>query len=91
MWVYCLLHRVVVNGSTIKGFKPQCGLQQGDPLSPYMFILCMEALSGLIGNLEQDKQIKVIKVGRKAPPISHIFFADDAMFFLTIVKSLVRP
>lgn len=36
---------ILWNGSKLPSFKPQRGLQQGDPLSPYIFVLCMEHLA----------------------------------------------
>lgn len=73
-------YSIIFNGKQLEGFNTRCGLEQGYPLSPYLFILCMQALSGLIDNLNQ-KGFKGIKVAREAPPISHMLFEDDAAFF----------
>ncbi|KAL5765667.1 hypothetical protein ACOSP7_016284 [Xanthoceras sorbifolium] len=41
-------YKMVLNGKITDAFKPRCGLRQGDPISPYVFVLCMEKLSHLI-------------------------------------------
>ncbi|XP_061365237.1 uncharacterized protein LOC133308608 [Gastrolobium bilobum] len=68
---------VLWNGSTTQEFFPSRGLRQGDPLSPYLFILCMERLGHLISHAVRQKCWKPIMLRRNAPPISHLFFADD--------------
>lgn len=59
----------------------QC-IRQGNPLSPYIFILCIERLSNLI-NREVDKgNWKPIRFGRDKPKISHLFFVNDVILFV---------
>ncbi|XP_021857984.2 uncharacterized protein [Spinacia oleracea] len=73
-------YAILVNGEPTAQIKPGTGLRQGDPLSPYLFILLMEVLSKKIMKLESQGILQGIKVSRNAPTISHLFFADDAIF-----------
>ncbi|XP_021737182.1 uncharacterized protein LOC110703699 [Chenopodium quinoa] len=76
--------QVLVNGNPLKAFQPQCGLRQGDPLSSYLFVLCMEVLSAMLRRGERSSLFKGIKISRGAPSISHLFFADDSLLFLEV-------
>jgi hypothetical protein len=73
---------ILINGKPSNPFTPQRGLRQGDPLSPYLFILCANVLYGLITRAEQEEKLHGIKIAHSAPAISHLFFADDSLFFL---------
>lgn len=64
--------------------KPSRGLRQGDPLSPYLFIIYAEGLSSLIRYYERKNWLKGIKICRKAPTISHMLFADDSYLFCKV-------
>ncbi|XP_026384774.1 uncharacterized protein LOC113280350 [Papaver somniferum] len=72
---------VLLNGSTCNQFEPTRGISQGDPLSPYIFILAMEYLSRSLLISETNKTLTGVKVSRKAPAISHFLFADDILIF----------
>jgi hypothetical protein len=56
-------------------------LRQGDPLSPYLFIICVEGLSALIRQAEARGDIHGVKICKNAPIISHLLFADDCFLF----------
>lgn len=70
---------VIWNGERLQEFQPQRGLRQGDQLSPYLFVLCMEALNSLIHGVVERKQWKPCKASHTGPPITHLFFADDLL------------
>ncbi|XP_021727191.1 uncharacterized protein LOC110694325 [Chenopodium quinoa] len=78
--------KTVINRKVLGHFAPKCGLRQGDPLSPYLFIFCMDILSRMLSLAEEINQFRGLKVLRSSPSISHLFFADDAMLFFKADK-----
>ncbi|KAJ0111527.1 hypothetical protein Patl1_02330 [Pistacia atlantica] len=74
-------YSVLINGIPQKPFKPSRGIRQGDPLSPYLFIIGAEALSRLIQDSEDRRDIKGVPMGRSRMRISHLFYADDCLLF----------
>ncbi|WZZ33856.1 hypothetical protein YC2023_017257 [Brassica napus] len=72
---------ILWNGEKSESFKPSRGLRQGDPLSPYLFVLCMERLCHLIDEAVVEKKWKPISLSRGGPKLSHICFADDLILF----------
>jgi len=69
-------------------FKSNRGIRQGDPLSPFIFVMVMEFLSihmqlaeesGVINPLKRNKQLH----------ISHLLFVDDLLLFCRADKDLV--
>lgn len=74
-------YSVLINGNPTGHINPSRGLHQGDPLSPYLFILCTEVLIANIRAAENSGHITGLKVAQANPPISHLLFADDSLFF----------
>ena len=74
------------NGLPRRKVVPSRGIRQGDPLSPYIFIMCSEVLSGLCNKAHEERFLKGLTVARASPRINHLLFADDTMFFLQANK-----
>ncbi|GER30020.1 RNA-directed DNA polymerase (reversetranscriptase)-related family protein [Striga asiatica] len=70
-----------IMGQPLGLLKPSRGLRQGDPLSPYLFIIISEALSNLIKHASILYSFQGIKISKNSPPVTHLFFADDSIFF----------
>ena len=73
---------ILLNGDPGQKFAPSRGLRQGDPLSPYLFLLVNEVLSLLIHKESKENRIIGVRMSPSGPSISHILFADDTLIFL---------
>lgn len=77
------------NGAIFGDVVPHRGIRQGDPISPYLYILCAEGLTALIRKHEECGLLHGCRIANNAPTISHLLFADDCYFFLKATKSEV--
>lgn len=71
----------VINGGVCGRVNPSRGLRQGDPLSPYLFILIADAFSKMLETKVQERKLHGVKASRNGPEISHLLFADDSLLF----------
>ena len=72
---------VLFNGNKLDSFQPIRGIKQGDPISPYIFLFCIEFLGAQINSMCENKRWDTIKASKNGPSFSHVFFADDFMLF----------
>ncbi|GJX45177.1 RNA-directed DNA polymerase, eukaryota, reverse transcriptase zinc-binding domain protein [Tanacetum coccineum] len=82
-WIHSCLRSsrgsILVNGSPTKEFQFHKGLKQGDPLSPFLFILIMESLHLSFQNVVNAGMFKGVSIGSNLH-LSHLFYADDVVF-----------
>ena len=74
-------YSLVIKGKPSPSFYPNKGIRQGDSLSLYLFLFVVDILSRFILNRAQDKVIVGMKLSRHCPKLTHLFFADDSLFF----------
>lgn len=68
------------NGNCTDAFYPSRGLRQGDLLSPYLFVLCLERLAHCINDSVMAGTWKPFGFSHnEGPKVSHLFFADDIL------------
>ncbi|GKV41862.1 hypothetical protein SLEP1_g49342 [Rubroshorea leprosula] len=88
---------VLINGSPTKEFPVSKGIRQGDPLSPFLFLIVAEGLNGLVSAAVEKNLYKGVMVGSGGTTITHLQFADDTIFFgeasdenIKVVKGIMR-
>lgn len=72
---------VLINSEPTNVIMPTRGIRQGDPLSPYLFMICAKSLSFMIRRAELDGDLYGVKLCKCVPLILHLFFVDDSMIF----------
>lgn len=81
-YIGTVFYAIIVNGIPLELYQPTRGIKQGDPLSPYMFIICADALSDLISKAKGKGLIHGVPMAKGKLRIFHLFFADDSLIFL---------
>lgn len=88
-WINWIMHcvtsvkfSVLANGRKAADVTPSRGLRQGDPLSPYLFLLIADSLSSLLSEAVSSKELGGIRVRNRGPILSHLLFADDSSLFM---------
>ena len=74
-------YSILINGELRGHINPSRGIKQGDPLSPYLFLLCAEGLSAMLKRVEERRQLYGILSCKNGVQISHLLFADDSLLF----------
>ena len=76
----------VVSRMTAKVLAPRphypfIGFAPRDPLSPYLFLICVKGLSTLLKKTVDDSLLKGLAACQRGPKISYLFFAEDSLIF----------
>jgi len=70
---------VLVNGCPTEEFRPTRGLRQGDPLAPFLFLIVVEGLAGLVRSALKENPIRGVRVGKAEVECCMLQFADDTL------------
>ncbi|GKV09210.1 hypothetical protein SLEP1_g20749 [Rubroshorea leprosula] len=88
---------ILINGSPTRQFPVSKGIRQGDPLSPFLFLIVAEGLNGLMLSAVGKNLYKGVRIGNKEVTVSHLQFADDTIFFgeaskenIQVIKCILR-
>nr|KYP51185.1 hypothetical protein KK1_026994 [Cajanus cajan] len=82
--------QILINDDQVGPINPWRGLWQGDPLSPYMFILGMEGHSGLFRKAKASGDFHEVQICRNASCISHLMFANDCFIFFGGLRERIK-
>ena len=74
-------YSVIINGEPCGYINPSRGIKQGDPLSPYLFLLCAEGLLSLLQKATENHHVKGLLSCHGRVRISHHLFADNCLLF----------
>ena len=81
LFVSTVFYSILINGAPNGFFRPTRGIRQGDPLSPFPFLLCTEGRHGLITQSALRGDIHGFSLSKRSPSLTHILFADNNLLF----------
>lgn len=79
--VIIVKYSILLNGRPRQYKTLTRGLRQGDLLSPYLFLICIEGLGSIITMTKAEGDIKGILVAMGGQQINHLLFIDDCILF----------
>lgn len=84
-WIYTCISSASfsfnINGNARGYIFPSRGIWQGDPLSPYLFLIWSEVFLLLIQNFARTGDFHGLKLSKNGPTFSHLLFTDDSLVF----------
>ena len=77
-------YSVIINGAVHGCIFHTRGLRQGDPLSPYLFLLCADDFSSLIKEAARNQMLSGISICKGCPMVTHLFFAEQSLVLQSV-------
>lgn len=77
--------RVLINGCLGKKFSHACGLRQGNPISPLLFVIAMDVLTAMVVKAQQMGAISTVLGCSSFQRL--LIYADDVMLFIKPINS----
>ena len=74
-------YSIIIDGKPYGHLQPLRGICQGNPLSPYLFLLCAEGFTSLLEKAKMERRTSGVSICRNAPKITNLLFADDSLLF----------
>ncbi|XP_050211755.1 uncharacterized protein LOC126661917 [Mercurialis annua] len=93
-WISCCLSSattsVLVNGSPSDQIKLKRGVRQGDPISPYLFLIAVEGLKRILDRSGELGFTNGFRFSAEHDPISLLQFADDTILYIPYDREQLR-
>ena len=80
----------IINGDPVGHILPSRCLRQGNPLSPYLFLICAMGLQGLLHKAESDGLLRGVSICKNGPRVSHLFFTGDSVLSCQAKESICQ-
>lgn len=75
-------YQVLINGEAKGSIIPTREIRQGDPLSPFLYIICTEALIAQLRGVEVEGWITRLKIVQEKTLVPHLLFANESLFYV---------
>ena len=79
--VSTISYSILINGAPTGFIRPTRGIRQGDPLSPFLFLLCTEGFPGLLTQSALRGDVHGFSLSQRSPSLTHHLFVDDNLLF----------
>ena len=75
-------YSIMINGQQCENILPTKGLRQGDPLLPYLFLLCLKGFSGILNRAMYEKKFQGVATSCHGKKVTHLFLLTIISYFV---------